>query len=113
MGVHTITLLVRDPADNTATDDVKIEILATFIRGDSNINGKVDISDAINILNWLFLGTGIMPCEDAGDANDSGNIDLSDAVYILGHLFAGANPAPPEPFPDAGIDPTDDELICG
>jgi hypothetical protein len=40
----------------------------TFIRSDSNCDGKLDISDAINTLNVLFLGTGSICCEAASDA---------------------------------------------
>ncbi len=60
---------------------------------------------------YIFLGRNIA-CPSVVNTNGDKNTGISDAVYILGHLFAGANPAPPEPFPDAGIDPTDDELMC-
>ncbi|MBI4606357.1 MAG: DUF362 domain-containing protein [Planctomycetes bacterium] len=84
---------------------------ASFIRGDANGDGDLDISDPIGVLRALFLGTGTIPCEDAADANDDGRIDLADAVFSLGHLFLGG-PAPPAPFPAAGSDPTADELGC-
>jgi len=32
-----------------------------FLRGDSNGDGEVDLSDAVNILNVLFLGAGRIP----------------------------------------------------
>lgn len=38
---------------------------AAFLRGDANASGKVDLSDAVFTLNWLFLG-GLAPsCPDA------------------------------------------------
>jgi len=43
--------------------------------------------------------------------NDSGKIDVADSVYLLGYLFTGG-PPPPPPFPDAGPDPTPDDLEC-
>lgn len=84
---------------------------ASFIRGDSNTDAILDISDAVSLLNYLFLGTFKINCEDSGDANDDGILDLSDAIYILGHLFLGS-PAPLPPFPAAGPDPTRDALNC-
>lgn len=83
-----------------------------FVRGDSNQDGVVDISDAIHTLGVKFLGVGEIGCEDASDANDDGAIDISDPVYALAFLFLGG-PRPPAPFPAAGEDPTADGLSCG
>ena len=84
----------------------------TFIRGDSNDDLGIDLSDGVFTLNHLFLGGDFPPCIDAADANDSGGMDLADAIYLFNHLFLGGAP-PPAPFPDAGNDPTDDGLSCG
>ena len=82
-----------------------------FVRGEVNGDGNVDLSDAIFVLDHLFLGGRAPECRDAGDTNDSGAVDLSDAVYLLAHLFLGG-PAPPAPYPDAGADPTEDDIDC-
>jgi len=84
-----------------------------FLRGDSNRDGAVDISDAITTLLYLFGGGGggEVPCLDALDTNDDGVTDISDASYGLDYLFRGG-PAPPPPYPTAGTDPTPDELGC-
>src|SRR5690606_31810908 len=85
---------------------------ALFIRGDANFDGRVDISDAIFALAYLFLGGEAPACEDAADADDQGAIDITDAIYILSHLFSEA-PAPPPPYPLQGTDPTGgDPLGC-
>jgi CotH protein/lamin tail-like protein/Big-like domain-containing protein/PA14 domain-containing protein len=83
----------------------------TFVRGDSNLDGRVDISDAVSILNCQFLGTNCTTCDDAADTNDDGSVDISDAVYLLSYAFLGGN-APPAPFPSLGVDPTDDGHTC-
>ncbi len=82
-----------------------------FIRGDSNFDGMVDISDPILILDLLFGSTTQLPCEDSSDCNDDGAIDISDAVSVLQALFSGTGPLPP-PYPAAGEDPTVDGLGC-
>ncbi len=85
---------------------------AGFLRGDSNLDGQIDISDALFTLASLFLGGDAPGCEDAADTNDSGVIDLSDAVFGLVYLFLGGRP-PPAPGPALpGFDPTDDLLDC-
>ena len=80
-----------------------------FIRGDSNSDGRVDLSDPINVLDFLFAGTESPKCFDAADGNDDGRIDLADAIFLLGFFFAGG-PRIPIPYPDRGFDPTEDAL---
>jgi len=69
-----------------------------FLRGDSNGDSNLDLSDAISILRFLFLGADQPSCQAAADSNGDGNIDLTDAIYSLNFLFlAGeALPAPTE-----------------
>ena len=47
----------------------------SFIRGDPNQDGKVNISDAINVLGFLFLGNPTsIACLDAALASQAGNV---------------------------------------
>ncbi len=58
--------------------------------GDSNSDGAVNLSDAINILRYLFVDMydpGIA-CLKTSDANNDGKVNLADAVKILSYLFA-------------------------
>jgi hypothetical protein len=85
---------------------------APFRRGDANTDGTTNISDAITVLGFLFLGSPqALQCRDAADSNDSGKLDIADAIYLLGFLFLGG-PAPPPPHGQCGPDPTEDELEC-
>jgi hypothetical protein len=83
----------------------------TLRRGDASRNGTVDISDAILVLNFLFLGGTPPPCEKSADADDDGRLNLTDPVYVLNHLFQGG-PPPAEPQGACGPDPTADTLAC-
>jgi hypothetical protein len=83
-----------------------------FIRGDTNSDGRVDVSDAVFSLMCLFGGATAL-CEDANDVNDQGDLTIADPIYLLGYLFAGTA-EPPAPFPDPGSDGTpEDSLSCG
>jgi hypothetical protein len=83
-----------------------------FIRGDANLDGEVDLSDPIALLGHLFLGISRIACADAADADDGGSLDITDAILVLQYLYlGGASPQPP--FPEAGEDPTGDDLGCG
>jgi hypothetical protein len=77
---------------------INCEKRSEFKRGDAGANGKVSISDAVQILQFLFMGGTDLPCEPAADVDDSGGIDLTDPVVLLGYLFAGGKaPEPPGP----------------
>jgi len=82
-----------------------------FLRGDFNEDGNLDLSDAVATLGELFLGVHASYCDDAADSNDDGILDLSDPVYTLTYLFTGG-PPPLPPHPEAGSDPTEDDLDC-
>ena len=74
---------------------------STFRRGDCNVDGTVDISDALCILNWLFLRSESPVCVAVTNTNGDAGEDISDAVYLLTHLLLGG-PSPVAPFPKCG-----------
>jgi len=82
-----------------------------FTRADCNVDGAVDISDAIQVLGYLFIGAAIT-CEVACDSNNDGAIDIGDAVFTLLFLFQAGSMPPEPPFPGCGLDPTPDSLGC-
>jgi hypothetical protein len=88
-----------------------ISVMEGFKRGDANVDGGVDISDAIHILNGLFVGGVVIDCSDSADHNDDARVDISDAIHLLDHLFLGGAPPAP-PYPDCGADPSADVLDC-
>lgn len=83
--------------------------------GDANQDGRFDISDAIGLLNHLFLGSPeFLPCGEGNsdeaankellDLNRDDGLDLTDAVFGLSYLFGGGPPplAGTECIPMAG-----------
>lgn len=84
-----------------------------FLRGNSNGDEQVDLSDAVSTLSFLFSGGPAASCPDAADANDDGKVDISDPVYTLDFLFLGG-PAPSAPGNTTpGMDSTPDDMSCG
>lgn len=96
----------------SAVDPNFVAMPGEFIRGDSNDDSVVDMSDAIQTLSWLFSGAEAPRCMDGADANDDGVVDMSDAISTLGFLFQGNPKQLLQPFPDFGLDPTSDNLQC-
>jgi hypothetical protein len=77
------------PAYIDCGDDDLIIMAPNTICGDANGDQHVNISDAVRIINWVFVG-GEPPFPLAcGDANDDCNVGVSDAVYIINFVFAG------------------------
>ena len=86
------------------------EPFAGFKRADTDGNGQVDLTDAVALLGYLFLGTEAPPCMDAADADDDNTLSLTDAVFSLSWQFLGGKePPPPGPFA-CGIDSNDPEF---
>lgn len=88
-----------------------------FIRGDANPSGSINIADAIQVLQSLFLGDKMpLGCLDAADANDDGAADITDAAYLLSYLFLqGPRPGPEDLFTGCWYDrfhTPDDSLDC-
>ena len=67
-----------------------------WVRGDSNGDGIIDISDPIRLLGRLFLGEPTAEtCPLAVDVNADGALDISDPIVLLGFLFMGNMVIPP------------------
>jgi hypothetical protein len=72
-----------------------------FVRGEVNADGEVNITDGIDLLNFLFLGGAPPEPVEAADINDDTSVDIGDAVYLFNFLFLGGQDIP-APFPDPG-----------
>jgi hypothetical protein len=66
-----------------------------MICGDANGDEFVNVSDAVSIINYVFLGGAPADPLCLGDANGDGVVSVSDAVYIINYVFVGGNP----PYP--------------
>src|ERR1041385_9374794 len=47
-------------------------------RGDFTADGKLDLTDAVSILNYLFQGGSVPLCLPLGDTDGNGSVDLTD-----------------------------------
>jgi hypothetical protein len=105
--VHNLVALDGSTVRPVLTEGGGIDIRRGFIRGDSNKDDGVDISDPVFLINYIFVGMKAPPCFDAADANNDTRLDISDPIWLLNYLFKGG-PQPSEPFPQPGVDPSDD-----
>ncbi len=87
------------------------EFVPMFRRGDADGVGGLALTDAVFVLNHLFLGQKGPSCDDAADTNDDGALNIADPLALLRFLFTGG-PAPAAPGDTCGPDPTEDPLGC-
>ena len=80
-----------------------------FLRGDIDNNRRVELTDSIFLLSFLFLGGDKPRCVDAADIHDDGRVDITSAIALLNFLFLGGIP-PAVPFPNLGIDASPDNF---
>ena len=110
-----------DCDDNDCVDDASCAEPGgtTFVRGDANSDGSINLTDGVVPLLFLFSGGAPPACLDAADTNDTGSVEITDAIIIFSWLFTGgAAPAEPSPVSpgyrreECGSDATDDGIDC-
>jgi PKD repeat protein len=72
-------------------DAVFHTIVSPSICGDANDDGTVNVSDAVWIINYVFVGGDPPSPIESGDANCDGTSNVSDAVWIINYVFVGGN----------------------
>lgn len=71
--------------------------------GDANSDSSVNVSDAVYIINYVFVGGDSPDPIESGDANCDGSVNVSDAVYIINYVFVGGM-SPCDPNGDGILD---------
>ena len=60
--------------------------------GDANFDDKVNVSDAVYVINYVFSsGTPPLPVLACGDSNTDGKVNVSDAVHLINFVFSGGS----------------------
>jgi hypothetical protein len=75
----------------------------SFVRGDPNADGRVDLADAVWCVSELMRGGRSSPCPRAADINRDSRYDLSDPIFLAMYLFLQGRVIP-TPFPSCGTD---------
>ncbi|MDH4223401.1 MAG: dockerin type I repeat-containing protein, partial [candidate division Zixibacteria bacterium] len=66
-----------------------------FYRGDVNGDYKLDVSDVISIINYMFKsGVKPLPLVNQADVNCDGSVTTGDIIYIINYLFKSSGLAP-------------------
>lgn len=100
-----------DAPPDTGEGGGSVDTPVLFLRGDSNNDGVIDVSDCVHALRFMFAAGPPPVCADAIDVNDNEDVDISDAILIVFFLFGQANIPQPR-IGGAGIDLTFGRLSC-
>ena len=111
--VYKVSAVVADNESAPARVFVStIRPRGAFLRGDTNHDDNIQLTDAVITLASLFLEGDPVPCADAADANDDGDLSIVDPIATLTYLFLGGRPLPAPGTRHAWFDPTADGLTC-
>jgi hypothetical protein len=109
--VYSVVGVTADSASARATCKIKVQAPAapaTFIRGDIDGDGAVDVDDALALLKWVYPGKrkadGKPACMEAADIDNSGAVNLADGIYLIMALYKDG-PKPVAPYPECGEAP--------
>ena len=90
---YTVTWKFSGESRTRYAGDSLTLIGESFLAGDPNADGLVNIGDAVFVVNYVFKGGPNPNPPEAGDANCDHAINVGDAVYIINYVFKGG-PAP-------------------
>lgn len=90
-------------ADGTSiigiTDSDTASVLVLIQHGDADYNGLLTISDAVQLIEYIFAGGDAPePVLESGDADCNGLVNISDAVFLINYIFSGGPYPPCNPF---------------
>jgi len=66
--------------------------LQVYKYGDANGDNKVNVTDVVYLINYLFKGGPLPVRSYAADNNCDGKTSVSDVVYLINYLFKGGPP---------------------
>jgi hypothetical protein len=75
----------------TSIDSIFVD-LQTFVPGDADGSGDVDIDDVVYLIEYIFSGGPAPDPIESGDGDCSGSVDIDDAVYLILYIFSGGPP---------------------
>ena len=94
---YSVVFHVDDGRDSTDTDSVLITVVPydvspSTMSGDVNGDGRIDVADAVFIVNYLFQGGPPSNPPAAMDINGDCFTGLSDLIWLLNYLYRHGPP---------------------
>ncbi len=77
--------------DEVRLSNISRYLITDYTCGDANNDGSINVSDAIWIANYVFIGGPEPDPFMSGEVNCDGSLNVSDAVWIINYVFIGGN----------------------
>ena len=91
-GLFRFSVRATDSDDPAISDVQHLSVSITYVCGDVNNDGGVNVADAVYIINYVFKGGPAPSFPQAADANGDANVDVADGVYLINYVFKGGPP---------------------
>jgi hypothetical protein len=85
--------VVEDAEGNSVETETRYFTTNLFTCGDANGDARINIGDAVYLINYIFKGGPAPDPLEAGDANCDYAVNIGDPVYLINYIFKGG----PEP----------------
>jgi uncharacterized repeat protein (TIGR01451 family) len=89
---YGFTSIAMDRVWNIEEAPAHPDVYFPFLRGDAYRDGKLNVSDVIYIINYLFKNGPPPTPVEAADVNCDGKVNVTDVVYFINYLFKGGPP---------------------
>lgn len=95
VSIYTFAIEVSDSDNPPTTDTMQIRIEISnppqpeYLCGDANGDEAINISDAVYIINYVFVGGAAPDPIESANSNCDGSVNVSDAVWIINYVFVG------------------------
>jgi hypothetical protein len=86
--LETLTVTAQDYCN---ADTLSFMVL-TYLCGDADGDGIIDIADVVHLVNYLFIDGPEPEPLQAGDVNHDEVVDIADVVYLVNYLFLNGPP---------------------
>jgi len=89
----TYTVVYMATGDFQGFDTLIDHVTFVYICGDANGDGKINVGDAVFLINYVFKNGPEPNPKCAGNTNGDASVNVGDAVYLINYVFKGG-PAP-------------------
>jgi hypothetical protein len=100
---YYFTLKMQDsdlpPYEETRNYVIRVVEPSTYIVGDADGDGVINVSDIVYLINFVFAEGPAPEPEAAGDVDCNGTVNVSDVVVLIQYVFGeGPTPECPDSF---------------
>ncbi len=91
-GELVVSYVDPDMPSRTCRRILEVDSTGSYIGGDANGDGLIDVADVTYLINYLFISGSAPDPLWVGDCNCDQVVDVADVMYLINYLFLGGSP---------------------